>query len=103
VSILPNLPALEGSQQPLSIEAPQPPTTDTGALEPSPELDLVLRDRMSEVQKELVRLPRSPPSFEVTLHDVPVEAQSKEIALSDAPPEASQFFPAMRRKRRIRI
>jgi hypothetical protein len=90
-SNLPNLPALEGSHQPLSIEAAQPLTT---AIEPTADLDLVSRDRTPETSAALIQLPPTPPSHEVTLHNVPLEAESKEITLADASPKVPQFYSA---------
>jgi hypothetical protein len=54
----------------------------------------VLRDRTTEAPAALIQLPPAPPSHEVTLQDVPVEAESEGMTLTDASPEASQFYPA---------
>jgi transposase InsO family protein len=77
LSLLPNLPAIEGSHQPLGIE-PRPQSAG--------DLDIILRDPTPAAQAALIPLPPSPPSVEVTLHDYPVEAKSQEITLLDAAP-----------------
>jgi hypothetical protein len=80
-AILPNLPAIEGSHQPLGIAPPVQPHL----IEPPPanDLDIVLRDPTPVDQAALIPLPPGPPSVEVTLHDCPVEAKSQEITLLD--------------------
>jgi hypothetical protein len=87
LALLPNLPAIEGLSQPLPIGAP--PQRHSIVPPQERELDVVLRDRTPSPEPQYIPLPPSPPSFETTLHDVPVEATSKEISVPDAFP----FFP----------